>query len=51
MGGACVLSVWEAMPWIGVAQDTDQWRTLVNTAMKLWVLQAAGNLLSASEGL
>jgi hypothetical protein len=23
--------------WDGMAQDRDQWRTLVNTAMNLWV--------------
>jgi hypothetical protein len=28
---------WGGMDWIGVAQDRDQWRTLVNTVMKLRV--------------
>jgi hypothetical protein len=23
--------------WIGVAQDRDKWRALVNAVMKLWV--------------
>jgi hypothetical protein len=23
--------------WIGLAQDRDQWRTLVNAVMNLWV--------------
>jgi hypothetical protein len=26
------------MEWIDLAQDRDQWRALVNTVMKLWVL-------------
>jgi hypothetical protein len=25
------------MDWIGLAQDRDQWRALVNTAINLWV--------------
>jgi hypothetical protein len=25
------------MDWIDLAQDRDQWRGLLNTAMKLWV--------------
>jgi hypothetical protein len=25
------------MDWIDVAQDRDQWRVFVNTAMNLWV--------------
>jgi hypothetical protein len=29
---------WEGVDWIHLAQDTDQWRTLVNTVMKLRVL-------------
>jgi hypothetical protein len=28
---------WEGMDWIDVAQDRDQWRVLLNTAMKLRV--------------
>jgi hypothetical protein len=28
---------WSGMDWIDMAQDSDQWRALVNTAMKLWV--------------
>jgi hypothetical protein len=28
---------WDGMDWIDVAQDRDQWRTLVNTVMNLWV--------------
>jgi hypothetical protein len=26
---------WGGMDWIDLAQDTDQWRALVNTVMKL----------------
>jgi hypothetical protein len=28
---------WDGTDWIDVAQDMDQWRALVNTAMNLWV--------------
>jgi hypothetical protein len=28
---------WGAVDWIGLAQDRDKWRALVNTVMKLWV--------------
>jgi hypothetical protein len=28
---------WSGVDWIGLAQDTDQWRALVNTVMNLWV--------------
>jgi hypothetical protein len=28
---------WDGKDWIDVAQDRDQWRTLVNTANNLWV--------------
>jgi hypothetical protein len=28
---------WDGMDWIDPAQDRDQWRALVNTAMNLWV--------------
>jgi hypothetical protein len=28
---------WNAMDWIDLAQDRDQWRALVNTAMNLQV--------------
>jgi hypothetical protein len=29
---------WDGMDWIGLAQNRDQWRALVNTVMKLRVL-------------
>jgi hypothetical protein len=28
---------WEVEHWIHLAQDTDQWRAVVNTVMNLWV--------------
>jgi hypothetical protein len=28
---------WCGMDWIGLAQDQDQWRALVNTVMNFWV--------------
>jgi hypothetical protein len=28
---------WDSMNWIDLAQDRDQWRTLVNTVMNLRV--------------
>jgi hypothetical protein len=28
---------WDGMHWIGLAEDGDQWRTLVNTVMNLRV--------------
>jgi hypothetical protein len=27
---------WDGIDWIDLAQDSDQWRTLVNTVMKCW---------------
>jgi hypothetical protein len=30
------------MDWIDLAEDRDQWRALVNTAMNLWVLEMLG---------
>jgi hypothetical protein len=37
---------WDGMDWIDVAQDRDQWRTLVETVMNLRVPQNAGKFLS-----
>jgi hypothetical protein len=28
---------WGGIDWIDLAQDREQWRALVKTAMKLWV--------------
>jgi hypothetical protein len=28
---------WDSMDWIGLAQDRDKWRALVNVVMNLWV--------------
>jgi hypothetical protein len=33
-----ILERWDGMDWIDLAQDRDQWRALVNTAMNLRVL-------------
>jgi hypothetical protein len=35
------------MDWIDLAQDTDQWRALLNTAMNLWVPYIAGKFLTS----
>jgi len=32
--------------WIDVAQDRERWRTFVNTAMTIRLLQNAGNFLT-----
>jgi hypothetical protein len=34
---------WGSMDWIHLAQDRDQWRALVNSAMNLWVKKKMGN--------
>jgi hypothetical protein len=38
---------WGDMDWIDLAQDGDQWRTLVNTLMKLLVPLSSGKFLSS----
>jgi hypothetical protein len=37
---------WDGVDWIDMAQDRDQWRALVNTVLKLRVLQNVGKFLS-----
>jgi hypothetical protein len=39
---------WECLDWMHLAQDRDQWRSLVNTVMNLRVPQKAGNFLTIS---
>jgi hypothetical protein len=34
---------WDGMDWIELAQDRNQWRTLVNTVMNLRFHKIAGN--------
>jgi hypothetical protein len=29
---------WGGVDWIGLAQDGDKWRALVNVVMNIWVL-------------
>jgi hypothetical protein len=38
------------MDWTDLAQNSNQWRTLVNTAMNLRVPQNVGKLLSSCAG-
>jgi hypothetical protein len=37
---------WENVEWIPLAQDMEQWRTLVRKVMKLRVQRKAGSSLS-----
>jgi len=36
----------EGVDWMHMVQNRDQWLTLVNTVMNLWVLYMAGNFLT-----
>jgi hypothetical protein len=38
---------WDGMDWIHLAQNRNQWRTLVNTVMNLQVPKNAGKFLSS----
>jgi hypothetical protein len=37
---------WNGVDWINLAQDKDQWRALVNTALNFRVPQNSGKFLS-----
>jgi hypothetical protein len=37
---------WEGVDWMHLAQDRDQWRTLMNTVINLRVPLMAGNFLA-----
>jgi hypothetical protein len=39
--------VWGGMDWIDLAQNRDQWRALVNTAINLQVPQNVGKFVSS----
>jgi hypothetical protein len=39
-------NVWQDVEWIQLAQDMDQWRDLVDIALKLRVPRTAKNLLT-----
>jgi hypothetical protein len=38
---------WDGVDWIGLAEEKDQWRVLVNTEMSLGISQTAGKFLSS----
>jgi hypothetical protein len=44
---------WGDVDWIGLAQDRNRWRAVVNSVLDLWVPRNAGKLLSGltSSGL
>jgi hypothetical protein len=44
---------WGDVDWIGLAQDRNRWRALVNLVLNLWVPLNTGKLLSvlSSSGL
>jgi hypothetical protein len=37
---------WGDVDWIGLTQDRDKWRALINSVLNLQVPQNAGNLLT-----
>jgi hypothetical protein len=37
---------WGGVGWIGLVQDRDKWRTLVNAVINLWVPRNAGKFSS-----
>jgi hypothetical protein len=37
---------WDDVDWIGLAQDKNRWRALVNSVLNLWVPQNAWKLSS-----
>jgi hypothetical protein len=40
---------WGGVDWIGLAQDRDEWRALVNSVMNLRVHKMLGNYRVASQ--
>jgi hypothetical protein len=40
---------WAGMDWIGLTQERDQWRSLVNVVINLWVPQNTGKFLCAAQ--
>jgi hypothetical protein len=40
---------WGGVDWIGLAQDRDKWRSLVNSVMNLRVASCAGKLSSGAQ--
>jgi hypothetical protein len=38
---------WGSLDWIDLAENRDQWRTLVNTVMNIQVIQNVGRFLSS----
>jgi hypothetical protein len=42
---------WDGVDWMDIAQDSDQWRALVNTVLNLRVPYNAAQLAAPQEGL
>jgi hypothetical protein len=38
---------WDGMDWIDLAQDRNQWRALVNTAMNIWIVAGSQEWLNS----